>query len=162
VKKCTQCSQVLSDETKFCFKCGGAAFEPVADAGSGTYQQPTAPQQTYQQPPVQTSYQQPPQQPYYPAQPAYQAQPAYNNTEPATIGDFLLFFLFMIIPIWNIIYFIMLLVGSPKYKRSMVNFARASLIWGAIILAIYIILIIVFGAALFSMFGNLSSYGYSF
>jgi hypothetical protein len=180
MKKCTQCGQELSDDTKFCFKCGGSNFEPIEEA-AGTYQQPIQqpPQQVPQQPPQQSyyaqqqpaqpyrqapaqSYQQPAsyQQPSYQQPPAYQAQPVYNNNEPVTIGNYLLFFLLMCIPIFNIVYFIIVAVGGPKYKKSLSNFARAGLIWGAIILVIYIVLIIVFGATLFSTFNGGGYYGY--
>ena len=172
MKKCTQCGQSLNDDTKFCFKCGSSNFEPVAETG-GTYQQPPqqtpqqapqqAPQQSYYAQPVQQpvqSYQQAPaqsyQQPAYQQQPVYQ-QPVYNNGEPATIGNFLLFFVIQIVPIFNIIYTIMVAVGGPKYKKSMTNFARAYLIMMAIVIVLYIIIFAVLGASLASMF---NSYGY--
>ncbi|MEL4105390.1 hypothetical protein AAFA46_00930 [Oscillospiraceae bacterium WX1] len=149
MKKCTQCGQTLNDDLKFCFKCGGANFEPVAEAA------PQPAQQAYQQPSQQPYYQQPAQQQAYYQQPAYQ-QPVYNNSEPATIGDYLLFALFMIIPIFNLVYMIMVAVGAPKYKKSMTNYARAMLI----ILGIAIILnIIIFGVIGVS-FANMYSYGY--
>lgn len=81
VKKCTQCTQILSDDTKFCFMCGAPNFEPVIES-EGTYQQPSFHQT-----------------PAYQA-PAYQ-QPVFNNTQPATIGNFLIFYLLMLIPIFN-------------------------------------------------------------
>ena len=80
MKKCTQCGQNLSDETTYCFACGGSNFEPVADE-SVSQQQP--PQQTYyQQPNQQQYYQQQGQQPYYQPQagaPYQQDAPGRGN-----------------------------------------------------------------------------------
>lgn len=134
MKKCTQCGQYQGDDTKFCFKCGSGNFAPISSQGA--YQQPV-----YQQPP-------------------YQAQPAYTNSEPAKIKDFLIFYLLMLIPIFNIVYLIMVAVGGPKYNPSLTNYVRASLIWAAIIFALYLIIILIFGAAIFSMFGGGVSYSF--
>lgn len=157
MKKCTQCGQILNDDTKFCYKCGGSNYEPVAESGE-TYQQPTY-QQPPQQPAQQSYYaQQPPQQNYYAPQPGYQqpyqAQPSYNNDAPATIGTFLIFFLLMLIPIFNIVWLIMVAVGGPRHNKSLTSFARASLIWGAIIFVLYLIVFLVIGASLADMFGG--------
>lgn len=154
MKKCTQCGQTLNDEVKFCFKCGGANFEPAAESGQQAYQAPAYPQPAYQQPAYQQqpTYQQPT---YQRAQPAYQPQQAmYDNNEPATIKDFLLYFLQMLVPVWNIIKMIMVAVGGPKYKKSLTNFVRASLIWGAIILVLYIILMVIFGSLFYNLFSD--------
>ena len=77
MKRCNQCGQQLSDETAFCSNCGGSNFEPIANAGDYTYQQPGQQpyyQQPYYQSGQQPNYQQPYQQPtggaYQPASPA--------------------------------------------------------------------------------------------
>jgi hypothetical protein len=96
VKKCTQCGQILNDDTKFCFKCGGSNYEPIEEAVSTDQQdQPVQPPQEAQ--PVQSYYAQlaqpvqppdqpaqPPQNSYYappaqPVQPAYQQQPSHQQ-----------------------------------------------------------------------------------
>lgn len=133
MKKCTQCGQYLGDDTKFCFKCGSGNFAPVSNPGA--YQQPV-----YQQQP-------------------YQAQ--VTSSEPAKIKDFLIFYLLMLIPIFNIIYLIMVAIGGPNYKASLTNYVRASLIWAAIITVLYVIILLIFGAAIFSMFGGGLSFGIS-
>jgi hypothetical protein len=137
VKRCIQCGQTLTDETRFCFKCGGGNFEPVAEAGG--YQQPT-----YQQPVINT----------YIQQPGYQTQPVYANNEPVTVGNFMIFFLLMLIPVFNIIYLIMVAVGGPRYKRSLTNFVRAAILWGVIIGVLYGLLMLIFGVALVNLFGG--------
>lgn len=135
MKKCTQCGQYQGDDTKFCFKCGSGNFAPISSQGS--YQQPV-----YQQPP-------------------YQAQPA-SNSEPAKIKDFLIFYLLMLIPIFNIVYLIIVAVGGPKYNPSLTNYVRASLIWAAIIFVLYIVLILIFGAAFLSLFSGGLSYSFGY
>lgn len=130
MKKCTQCNQLLSDEVSVCFKCGGSSFEPAADQ-PGWQQAPNQqpPNEQFYQPSYQTAYEQPPYRPN-----------ADNSDEPATIGDYLLFTLFMIIPIFNLVYLIMVAVGGPKYKKSMTNYARAMLILWAICLVLVFLL----------------------
>ena len=154
MKKCTNCGNTQNDDVKFCYNCGGGDFEQVSEEGA-YWQQPPNQQDAYQQPPYQQApYQQSYQQPYQ--------QPVYsNNTEPAKISTFLIFFLLMLIPLFNIVYFIIVAVGGPKYNVSLTNFARASLIWGLIIAAIYIILIIIFGAAFISIFRD-GGFNYSY
>jgi hypothetical protein len=160
VKKCTQCGQTLNDEVKFCFKCGGSNFEPVSDGSQQPYQQPTYQQPPYQQQP---SYQQPVyQQPTYQrAQPSYQPQQAmYDNNEPATIKDYLLYMLQTLIPIWGFIKMIIVAVGGPKYKRSLTNFVRASLIFFAVLIVLYIIIAVLFSSLFYNTFNDLFYYNY--
>lgn len=176
MKKCTQCGQLLSEDAKFCFKCGGNSFEQAVEGGSyqqdanqqtpyqqdanqqASYQQPYQQQASYQQP----SYQQQPayQQPYS-QQPGFQPQPADKDSEPATIGNFLIFNLLMLIPIFNIIYLIIVAVGGPKYKKTMTNYARASLIWLGIAVVLYIIVFAAVGASFAHLItNNYPSYSY--
>ena len=162
MKKCTQCGQILSDDTKFCFKCGGSNYEPAEEA-SGTYQQPSSYQQPVQQPPQpqQSYYTQQPsyqQTPAYQAQPAYQAPGSYDNSQPAKIGTYLLFFLLMLIPIFNIVWLIIVAIGGPKHNKSLSNFVRAALIWGAIIFVVYLILFAILGSFIADFFNSYSIY----
>lgn len=153
MKKCKQCRQNQSDDVKFCANCGGSEFEPAFEEGAyqGAYQQPAYQQPGYQQ----AAYQQPVyQQPYQ--------QPVYDNTQPATVGNYIVFFLLMLIPIFNLIYMIIVAVGSPTRNKSMTNYARACLIMAAIGIAITIILSIVLGATLFSVFRDGFDYSYSY
>ncbi len=132
MKKCVQCGQTLSDDNRFCHKCGGSAFEEAT--GAGSYQQPA-----YQQPVY---------------RPPYQEQPNAGNREPATIGDYIVFFLLQLIPIFNIVYTIIVAVGSPSRKISMTNLARAVLILWAIGLALGIVLSVIGAFSMFSLIGN--------
>ncbi len=149
VKKCTQCSQILSDDTKFCFKCGGGNYEPVIESG-GDYQQPT-----YQQP----SQQPQPQQSYYTQQPAYQQPAAYQTTttyqqssgdRPVSIGMYILFFILSAIPLVNLI-FAIVVAASSGFQKSYRNLAKAWLI----LLVIGIVLSIVLSIALQGFFESI-------
>lgn len=76
-------------------------------------------------------------------QPVYQ-QPVVDET--VGVGEWMLTTLLCIIPIVNIV---MMFVWSfsANTKPSKKNWARAALIWTAIVLVLYIILIAAFGAA---------------
>jgi heme A synthase len=123
VKRCTQCGQTLGDETKFCFKCGGANFEAVSDAGS--YQQPPQPSQ-----PQQSYYQHAPQ----PSQPAYNnayyQQPSGGSSETVSVGMNFLFLFLAGIPLVGLIYAIV--IAASSQKRSYKNLGIAWLILFAV------------------------------
>lgn len=125
MKKCTQCGQTLSDETKFCYKCGGSDFENAAESGGGqqpaqpAYQQPTYQQPVYQQP----AYQQP-------AQPAYYQKPVTGSSETVSVGMNFLFLFLASIPLVNIIFAIV--IAASSQKRSYKNLGLAWLIYLAV------------------------------
>lgn len=166
MKKCTQCGQILSDETKFCIKCGGASFEPTADTSAGAYQaqasyqqpaqQPTYQQPAYQQPAApgyqQPAYQQPSQQQYYP--------PVSGENEPVSIGMNLLFLILSCIPLVNIIYAIV--VAASSKKKSYRNLAIAWFIALGIGIVLSIILSSVIWSLFLDFFDNYGSFNYSF
>lgn len=149
MKKCTQCGQTLSDDSKFCYNCGGSDFEQTAES-TGAYQQPS-----YQQPPSP-----PPQQPYY-SQPSYQVPPSYQRgagEEPVSIGMYILFLIVSSIPLVGLI-FAIVVAASSSFKRSYINLARAWLIVAAIGLVIGLIAVLTMGA-FFSEFYNSFNGGY--
>ncbi|MBR1663437.1 MAG: zinc ribbon domain-containing protein [Ruminococcus sp.] len=110
------------------------------------------PQQQYQQPYGQAQYQQQGYQQQYqqPNMNAYaQSANTFNQSqymglnndtftpysrgeEPVSVGHWILVDILFMIPLVNIIYFIILLIGGGKTKRSLTNFARASLIMAII------------------------------
>ena len=139
---CENCGNKLPDGAKFCEGCGGATkpAQPVYTAAAA----PAPPPPAYT-PPVQTS---PPRQAYAPPQPpAYSGQP---GSDPLRVGQYIGMLLLMCVPILNIILlFVWNFGGSVNLNKK--NFARASLVLGAIGL----ILSIVFGAALSSIIGEL-------
>ena len=122
------------------------------------YQQPYGGQQQYQQQP---QYQQP----YNQNMNAYaQSANVYNQSQymglnetvfspyergekPVTIGQWMITTILLSIPVVGLIYFIILLIGGPNTKKSLTNFARASLIWFLIAFAICLIAVLAFGAS---------------
>lgn len=96
-------------------------------------------QQQYQQPTVQEQLQ-------------YQYQrPDDELEEPMTLGEWMITLLIMLIPCANIV-MAFVWAFSSKEKKSKSNFFKAYLIFMAIIIVLYIILMVVFGTALVSMF----------
>lgn len=141
MKKCLRCGRLEQDTAVYCPSCGDSLFEPVEEgprtnsagpAGGGTGEAPRygqAPQQTY--PGFRGPY--PP--------PNYRL--VEQKSDPVTVGDFVLFGLLMLIPVFNIVYLIIAAVGGPRFKPSLTNYARATLIWLGIGLAILIIVSII-------------------
>jgi heme/copper-type cytochrome/quinol oxidase subunit 2 len=97
---------------------------------------------THQQPTVQEQLQ-------------YQYQPQPSNLEePMTLGEWLVTMLIMLIPCVNII-MAFVWAFSSKEKKSKSNYFKAYLIFIAIVIVLYIILIAVFGVAIFSSMNSL-------
>ncbi len=138
---CENCGNKLPDEAKFCGGCG-AKTDPVQPAHIAV-EEPAltrpVPPPVYT-PPTQTAY-------------ASQQPPAYSknpDSDPLRVGQYIGMLLLMCIPLLNIILlFVWSFGGSVNLNKK--NFAKASLILGAIGL----ILSIVFGAALSSIIGEL-------
>jgi hypothetical protein len=80
----------------------------------------------------------------------------YNaNFAPMRVGEWLVTFLIMAIPLVNIVMMFVWAFGS-NVNESKKSYFRATLIMAAIVIAIYIVLFIIFGATLLS----LSRYNY--
>jgi len=77
----------------------------------------------------------------------YQTSPASSrDTSVITTGDWMVTLLIMIIPVINIIMlFVWAFSGGTNLNKS--NWAKANLIWFAIILFIYLIIFAIVGAA---------------
>ena len=84
-------------------------------------------------------------------------EPETNLEEPVSMGEWLVTLLLMLIPCVNIVLMFVWAFRS-KEKKSKSNYFKAALIFAAIILVLYIILIAVFGVAFTSMIS--SSYAY--
>lgn len=84
-------------------------------------------------------------------------EPETNLEEPVSMGEWLVTLLLMLIPCVNIV-LMFVWAFSSKEKKSKSNYFKAALIFAAIILVLYIILIAVFGVAFTSMIS--SSYAY--
>ena len=149
---CGNCGTKLPEGAKFCGSCG-TSTEPAQHVNPEP-QVNTAPNQSQQQaapPPYQQGYASPP--------PPPQATTYYapSNTEPLRVGQYILMFILLSIPIVG---FILTLVwafgGSVNLNKK--NYARAVLI----LAVIGIVLSILFGAAILSaILGMLNSLSYS-
>ena len=112
-----------------------SSFENQDGAYGGQYQQPSVQDQ------LQYQYQ----------------QPESNLEEPMTLGEWLITMLIMLIPCANII-MAFVWAFSSKEKKSKSNYFKAWLIFMAIVIVLYIILLVVFGAAMAASFSAISTY----
>lgn len=84
----------------------------------------------------------------------YQYQePESDLEEPVSVGEWLVSMLLMLIPCVNIV-LMFVWAFSSREKRSKSNYFKATLIFAAIILVIYIIFIAIFGVAISSAIAN--------
>ena len=112
-----------------------SSFENQDGAYGGQYQQPSVQDQ------LQYQYQ----------------QPESNLEEPMTLGEWPITMLIMLIPCVNII-MAFVWAFSSKEKKSKSNYFKAWLIFMAIVIVLYIILLVVFGAAMAASFSAISTY----
>ena len=112
-----------------------SSFENQDGAYGGQYQQPSVQDQ------LQYQYQ----------------QPESNLEETMTLGEWLITMLIMLIPCVNII-MAFVWAFSSKEKKSKSNYFKAWLIFMAIVIVLYIILLVVFGAAMAASFSAISTY----
>lgn len=136
---CEHCGNKLLEGAKFCGSCGGTT-EPAQPAFAAA--KPSAPARPAP-PPA-----------YAPPAPAYAAPPtpAYvgkPDSEPLRVGQYIGMFLLMCVPILSIILLFMWSFGGSVNPNKK-NFARATLILGAI----GIVLSILFSTVLISILGS--------
>lgn len=84
-------------------------------------------------------------------------EPETDLEEPISVGEWLVTMLLMLIPCVNIV-LMFVWAFSSKEKKSKSNYFKAALIFAAIVLVLYIILIAIFGVAITSMIN--SNYAY--
>ena len=84
-------------------------------------------------------------------------EPETDLEEPISMGEWLVTMLLMLIPCVNIV-LMFVWAFSSKEKKSKSNYFKAALIFAAIVLVLYIILIAIFGEAITSMIS--SNYAY--
>ena len=84
-------------------------------------------------------------------------EPETDLEEPISMGEWLVTMLLMLIPCVNIV-LMFVWAFSSKEKKSKPNYFKAALIFAAIVLVLYIILIAIFGVAITSMIS--SNYAY--
>ena len=84
-------------------------------------------------------------------------EPETDLEEPISMGEWLVTMLLILIPCVNIV-LMFVWAFSSKEKKSKSNYFKAALIFAAIVLVLYIILIAIFGVAITSMIN--SNYAY--
>lgn len=78
---------------------------------------------------------------------------ACADSDPVTIGEWMITYLITLIPLVNIV-LVCIWAFDSNTKPSKKNWAKASLIWMAIGIAIMILLIIMFGAVIIGALSN--------
>lgn len=84
-------------------------------------------------------------------------EPETDLEEPISMGEWLVTMLLMLIPCVNIV-LMFVWAFSSKEKKSKSNYFKAALIFAAIVLVLYIILIAIFGVAITSMISSYYAY----
>ncbi|HLS30378.1 MAG TPA: hypothetical protein VK021_05950 [Flavobacteriaceae bacterium] len=74
-----------------------------------------------------------------------------TNQVPVKVGEWVLTFLIVSIPIVNLVMLFVWAFGNNT-NTSKANWAKAGLLWMAIIAVIYIFIALVFGASLYSVY----------
>ncbi|MDO4540178.1 MAG: zinc ribbon domain-containing protein [Syntrophomonadaceae bacterium] len=141
---CTNCGAENADGTKFCVSCGNAmassAAQPAPAAstarGAVAYAAPAAP--VYTAPQVQ-----------YASPGGAPAAPTGPTGPIMSVGQFMITFLLLCIPILNLVLMFMWAFGSkPDLNPNKKNMARAMLLWFAIWIALSVLFTILFGETL--------------
>ena len=164
-KICSSCGAELEDAATFCGKCGKpvSLFTPTPEETMTTSGDMPAAENFSAQPqqPQQGGYGQ---QPYQNMNAYSQSANVYNQSQfmglnettfspydqkesPVSVGQWMLTTLLLCIPLVGIIYFIILAIGGPNTKKSLTNYARASLVWLLIIFAFYIVAFMALGVS---------------
>lgn len=88
---------------------------------------------------------------------AYQASSSSQavNSAEMSVKDWMITLFIMFIPLVNIIMLFVWAFGGDGRTPTKANWAKASLIWMAIFVALYIVIAVVFGAAMLSSMGNM-------
>lgn len=147
---CNQCGATLNDGARFCASCG--ADQNAQAAQQAAQPNSAQPQQNYT-PPQQPTYTQP-QQPAY-TQPGYGQQPyppqggEYGPV--MTTKQWLVMFLLLLIPIAQLVLPFVWAFGEGNPNRR--NYWRAALIFALIMFGLMILLFILLGTTMASMFG---------
>lgn len=79
----------------------------------------------------------------------------YTDASVVTVKEWLINMLLMMIPIYGFIRLIIIAVGGPKYKLSMTNMFRASLIFSAVVFVITFAFALLVGGSMFAIFKSI-------
>jgi len=145
---CENCGANVPDNAKFCTGCG-ANLESAAPAAP--IQQPVQTAAPIPPPPQQQ------QQQFYNQAAGYGAD--QTNRKPLSVGNYIVMFILCAIPIVGFICLLVWAFGSGTNMNKK-NYARAALILSLIVVAIWIVIFIVGGAAAGSFLNGLINSGY--
>jgi len=140
---CKNCGNNLPDGAKFCHGCGAAA-KPAQQFSAPMAPVQPAPE-AMQSSPVYSA-----QQSYAPQYPTSLKATSYTDVAPLSIGQYIVMFLLLSVPLLNIVLLFVWSFGSSVNPNKR-NFARASLIFGVVMF----ILTLVLGGAIFSVLGEI-------
>ncbi len=151
---CEKCGSKLPENAKFCGSCGAKTVPVEPAVATPVHDQPAPPPP----PPAQSAAQSytPPAQPATQGYtPPVQAAAHFGQveSEPLSVGNYIVMFLLMSIPLLNIILLFVWGFGS-SVNRNRKNFARATLIMFAIMLLFWILAGGMIMGALKSMMGG--------
>ena len=140
---CENCNEKIPDGSQFCTHCGTKQTGNLAATQSGAVGQSYQPAERISSPPVQNT-----------KRPVYTQQPHQNSgdLDLITMGQYLIMFLIMAIPIAGIVMLFIWSFGGDTGPNKK-NFARAYLVMMLIALGVAIIMSIVmaiFAAAMMS------------
>ncbi|ODP28972.1 hypothetical protein PTI45_01481 [Paenibacillus nuruki] len=76
-----------------------------------------------------------------------------------SVKEWMLTLLLLAIPIVNLVMLFVWAFGGGTHPTK-ANYAKAGLLWAAIVIVIYLVIFLVFGAALFAGMGNMERSGY--
>lgn len=99
------------------------------------------------------TYTEPNQQFQQPVQQYQQPLPQQQLEEPMSVGEWMISYLIMMIPCVNLVMMFVWAFGNSE-KKSKSNFFKATLIWTAIILVLYIVLFLVIGVSVAGILGS--------
>ncbi|HIV03352.1 MAG TPA: hypothetical protein IAC74_07230 [Candidatus Aphodoplasma excrementigallinarum] len=149
MRKCNNCNREFDDSVDFCPTCGARLGDgPVAFDQQAAAAQ-IQPDQQAAQPPV--------------PQPAPAARPA--NSDPVTVGEWMVMLVNLIPCVGPIIYFIIMLVWAfgDNTKPSKKSFAKANLIIYLVAIGIIVLIVLfsmIVGVSIASVFDNPYYYYY--
>jgi len=132
---CPNCGKNIPDNVRFCPECGKSTA-PAPQQNNAQPQNNAQSQNNIPVPPQNVYYQQPFQQPVMP-----------ELSKPASIGQFMLYIFLFGLPVIGFIISIIMACGASSNK-NITNFARAHLIWIAIVAVLSLLLTILFGSTI--------------
>ncbi len=155
---CGSCGTPIEEGARFCPSCGKPADAPPPA--------PPPPQASYTPPPAQTNQYYappPPPAPVYQAPPSYSAAPVPQNygadTSPMTVGQYIVTFIVLAIPLVGFIMMLVWAFGS-NVNVNKKNLCKAALIMALIVIALYIVLGVVLGGIFATLFNSGMFNGY--